>query len=469
MKSHLLWDYAGRFAGTIIQFIISVILTRLLSPSDYGLVGIAMAINGIASIFINLGFSSYIIQTEKPSKETLSSIFWLNIFLGLVLYIGISASSSSVATFYNIPELKGILFWTALTLIINLTGSVSAALLMKNMRFKEINIRNVFIAILSGILGIIMAYRGFGVWALVAQSIVSAALTLVANFLLAKWQPILFFSIESLRHSFKFGIFLFLSGLMEGIYSRLDVFLIGKVFQTQELGYYTRAQSLDGMIRNLSSGSLLSVLFPAFAQIKTDDKKVKELYFTYFELISFVFCLMAGFFYIAAVPLYTLLFGSRWYTSAIYFQLLILAGFAYPLSSLMLTILEARGNSKVFFRVEVLKKILFFPTYVIAYFFGIAWYLKSFLVACVIGTGLNLIFLNKEIHVGYVQSFRILSKYLLTGLVLGIFLYAVLPAQGTLIGASFGCFILVSFYITFHYFTHSPALQMILKQFNKAK
>ena len=210
---------------------------------------------------------------------------------------------------------------------------------------------------------------------------------------------------------------MFLSGLLDGIYTRIDIFLIAKVFSPASLGLYTRAQSLDGMIRNLSSGSLLNVLFPTFAKISDDREQLKQMYYQYFQLISFLFCLLAGFFYLSADKLFLLLFGSQWHLSAVYFKILVLAGFAYPLSSLSLSIIEARGNSKNFFKVEIIKKILFLPTYFIAYFYGIIPFLISFVLAMFIATFINVRFLKFELDIKVWQTVKYLSTYFFPTLV----------------------------------------------------
>jgi O-antigen/teichoic acid export membrane protein len=219
----------------------------------------------------------------------------------------------------------------------------------------------------------------------------------------------------------KFGVFMFLSGVLDSVYSKIDIFLIAKMFSPVSLGYYTRAQGLDSTIRTLSSGSLLNVLFPTFAKIREDKVELKKLYYQYFELISFLFCLLGGVFYLGADQLFFILFGSKWAISATYFKILILAGFAYPLSSLSLSIMEARGNSKNFFIVEILKKILFFPTYIIAYYYGINYFLYSFVLACFIGTFFNVRFAKFEIDIDVSETIVILLKYLFSSFIFILF------------------------------------------------
>jgi len=263
---------------------------------------------------------------------------------------------------------------------------------------------------------------------------------------------------------------MFFSGLLDGIYSRIDIFLIAKVFSPASLGLYTRAQSLDGMIRNLSSGSLLNVLFPTFAKISDDREQLKQMYYQYFQLISFLFCLLAGIFYISAEQLFLILFGAQWHVSAVYFKILVLAGFAYPLSSLSLSIIEARGNSKNFFKVEILKKILFLPTYFIAYSYGIIPFLISYVVACFIGTFINVGFLKYELEISVIQTIKFLSTYFIPALSL-IFIINLIQMYydyyPSLVIVSLEVFAFIGFYFLINKLTNSKGMTFTLALIKK--
>jgi teichuronic acid exporter len=419
---------------------------------------------GIVAVLGNFGFGSYIIQHDSPDDDLLSSLFWVNLVLAFALFGLLLAITPMVADFYKMPPLRLILPVVATTVFANLIGAIPAALMTKHLKFKAMNIRNIALAIASGIFGVSLALGGWGVWALVGQGSVLAWGVCVSNFWLSGWRPRMQFSRVALRESLRFGVFMFLSELINGVYSRLDTLLIGKIFSLSELGYYSRAQTLSATVRNLPSTSLLNVLYPTFAQIKYDDEKIKHLYFQYFELISFSFCLLGGFFYLAIEPIYAALFGARWAVSAHYFQYLILVGCFFPLSSLMLTMIEAKGESKLFFQVEAWKKILFLPLFVIAFYGGIVAYLRAYVVFCLLGTVLDLRFLNRIVAVGYRRSAWIWFKYALSGMATAVILYAVLPYQGTAWGALGSVSLLVSGYFGLHFYTHSPAMALLLRQ-----
>lgn len=418
LKTNLFWDYFNRFGNILFSLITSIILARLLTPADYGLVGISMAVNGIAGIFLNLGFVSAIIQAKEIDNRSLSTAFFLNISIACFMYLIIYLSAFWVSQFYELPDLELIIKITAFSFIINALNIIPSALMTREMKFKEMAIVSLLSSLISGSVGIYLAIHNYGVWSIIYQQLLGGIIVLIGFYLVTKWLPILYFKLQSIKNMLQFGMYLFFSGLLEGIYSRIDVFLIAKVFSPASLGLYTRAQGLDSLIRSLSSGSLLNVLFPTFAKIRDDQEQLKKLYYQYFQLISFLFCLLAGIFYLGAEQLFLILFGAKWHVSAVYFKILVLAGFAYPLSSLSLSIIEARGNSKNFFKVEIIKKILFLPTYFIAYSYGIIPFLISYVVACFIGTFINVRFLKYELDISVVQTIKLLSFYFISSLVI---------------------------------------------------
>lgn len=409
----MFWDYFNRFGNTVVSLITSAILARLLSPADYGLVGISMAVNGLAGIFLNLGFVSAIIQSKELDNKSLSTAYFLNIGIATFIYGMIFLSAFWISQFYKLPQLELILKVSALSFLVNALNVIPSALMTRGMKFKQMAIVSLFSSVISGSVGIYLALHQHGVWSIIYQQLLGGIISVIGYYISTNWLPILYFKLKSIKNMLQFGVYMFFSGLLEGIYARIDVFLIAKVFSPSSLGLYTRAQGLDVMIRTLSSTSLLNVLFPTFAKLKDDKEQLKTLYYKYFQLICFIFCLLAGVFYIGSEQLFLILFGKQWNVSASYFKILVIAGFAYPLSSLSLSIIEARGNSKNFFRVEMIKKGLFLPTYFIAYYWGIIPFLMSYVIAMYIATFINVRFLKFELEISVGQTVKYLAAYLI--------------------------------------------------------
>jgi O-antigen/teichoic acid export membrane protein len=470
LKTNLFWDYFNRFGNTVFSLITSTILARLLSPADYGLVGISMAVNGLAGIFLNLGFVSAIIQAKELDNKSLSTAFFMNLGISVLIYISLFFSSFWVSQFYNLEELEFIIKVSGISFIVNALNMVPSALMTRGMKFKQMAIISLISSLFSGGLGIFLAVNNYGVWSIVFQQLFGGIIVLFGFYSSTRWFPILYFKLNSISGMLKFGFYMFLSGLLEGIYLRIDIFLIAKVFSPASLGLYTRAQGLDGMIRSISSGSLLNVLFPTFTKIKEDKVQLKQLYYQYFQLISFLFCLLAGVFFIGAEQLFLILFGSQWHMAAVYFKILVLAGFAYPLSSLSLSIIEARGNSKSFFLVELVKKVLFLPTYFIAYFYGIIPFLISFVVGGFIATFINVRFLKFELAISVWQTIKFLCTYLFASIGI-IALITAIQYQLNYHNSIFMVFIeiiaFISIYLLFNFFTKSKGMQYSFELINK--
>lgn len=441
-----------------------------MSPADFGLVGISMAINGIASIFFNLGFGSSIIQAKEVDKNKLSSVFFLNIFIAIIIYSTIFFFASWISLYYELPKLELIVKVSALYFFITAINVVPNALLVRGMKFKELAIVNLLGSLAGGLVGLFLAVSNFGVWSIVFQQLAIGVVMVFGVFSVSKWIPCLHFKLNELKDMLKFGMYLFFSSLLDGIYSRIDLFLIAKAFSPASLGQYTRAQSFDGMIRSLSSGSLLNVLFPTFARVRDDKELLKTLYYKYFQLISFLFCLLAGIFYLSSDLLFDLLFGPQWQISADYFKILVLSGFAYPLSSLSLSIIEARGNSKSFFIVEVVKKVLALPTYFIAYSHGIIPYLFSFTILGYVSTFINVRFLKFEINISVWQTVKFISKYLILSLII-ILLVTLIKKQfydtSGFIGVLVELFFFIICYIGLNFLLKTKGFEYSINLINK--
>lgn len=410
LLKNILWDSSGRVVGLISNLIVTGVLSRLLPPESYGVMAILMAVNGLASIFSDFGFGAAIIQRGKVTEAQLSTIFYINLALGLLLYAICTALSSLIADIYNDTSIKEYLLFSCLVLISSPLALVPSALVQKNLLFKEIAIRNIGINLVTGTLAIVLAYYGFGIWSLIFQNLSSAFLTTILTFKIAGWLPKWHFQWKETKVMFDYGFYLFLSGLLNNLFSKIDVFLIGKVFNMSVLGQYGRAQSFDSMVRGLSTSSLISVLFPYFAQKKEKTDELIVEFYHYFGLTCLLFSFLTGLAYISSEVVFDSLFGANWNISAEYYRILAIASIAYPLSALALSLLEALGHSKKFFEVEILKKVCMIPTFILAYFFGVHYFLYALVGFYIIALFLNLYYLKKAIDISLKSCSIILIK-----------------------------------------------------------
>lgn len=469
-RENFFWDYLNRFGSTVISFGITVVLSRILTPSDYGLIGISMAVTGVASVLLDFGFGSAIVQNKDIDNQKLSTIFYFNLFIGGLIWGTINLSATTIGIFYESEDLRLVLYATSFSFLISAASIVPNALLMKRLEFKRMAVRSLISSLVSGLIGLLMALNGFGYWSLVVQQLSASLIVLITNFVASRWVPMLYFKYGTAKPLVKFSFYIFLSSLLNGVFNRLDAIIFGKVFSPAILGLYARAQGLDGMIRNLSSSSLLTVLFPSFSKIQDNIELLKQMFFKYFEIISFIFCLLGGIFYLGAEPLFVGMFGKQWTISSEYFKLMILGGYAYPLSSLALSIVEAKGNSRNFFIAEIYKKVIFLPIFFVAYFYGVIPFLYGYLMAVFFGTIVNFYFLSLEIETSLTSIVKLLLKYLVTmimPIIVCNFAVGWLDLSSSLIvsGICMMCYLIM--FLSMNFLMKNNGMRFVIKLINK--
>lgn len=391
-----MWDYTGRFGLIFINLIITSILSRILSPTDYGVLGLVMAVSGIASIFMDFGFGAAIVQQKELRNIQLSTVFYIGLGLSLAIYTILFLASPLVSRFYQAPELTNLLRVSTLGFIANGLNLVPNALITKRMMFKAQSLRNLILTGVIGAAAIFLALNGWGVWALVLQMLFSAVAGVLVNYWLTRWRPGLAFNWPAVKGMFDYGKYLFLSGALDSVFTKLDSLIIGKAMRISDVGFLSRAKGLENMIQGVASSSLIGVLFPYFAKVQDDPKELRETFDRFFVLISVLIFLMTGLAYINAPWIFHLLFGSQWLISADYYRIIALSAFVYPLSALILSVVRATGHSGDFFRAELWKKLVIFPS-----FFFIFWKMEAFLyatvVAYMIALLINLYFLRNSL------------------------------------------------------------------------
>jgi teichuronic acid exporter len=411
MFKNIIWDFVGKFSVQLISFAISVILTRLLSPGEFGVMGMALAVVIIAHIFLDLGFNKAIIQFKEISPLQYSSIFYLNVAVAVCLTIVCYFMANPLASFYHQRLIAPVFKVLSFSFLLNGLNLVPSALLYKKLQFKLNSMLTIISSVAGGIVGIVMAYNGYGVWSLVAQSMLTSTILLVTNFVFAGWFPQLAFSLKSIKPLWAYGSRMFASGLLDNVYTKLDVFIIGRIFNVSTLGFYTRAQSMDNFVRQLSVNSIVGALFPYISKHQDDRNFLNDLYTKYLHIICFVSIALSGTLMLISKYFFLLLFGPRWLYSAQLFQLLAVVGFAWPVSSLMCNIISGVGNSKAFLRLEFFKKILFLPVYFFGFIWGLEGFLYVFILANIISVILNAAFVSNEISITIIKQIKIIFSY----------------------------------------------------------
>lgn len=408
---------AGKFGAQAVSLLLSFVLTRLLDPGDFGIAGIAMVIVLVSSVFLDMGFGRALVQQKQIGQAGYSSVFFLNILFAVLLMIICYFVSGILAKFYNQKELAPVLKTLSLLFLINSVSFVPGAILVREMKFKLIAVSGLISSAIAGIVSIIMALKGYGVWSLVVQYLLSAGLNMILNFYFVKWQPSFVMSMASLKPLWSYGSRMFSSSILSNVVTRLDIFIIGKLFNVTTLGYYSRAQTIDNAVRLFSSGSIASVFFPAAAKLQDDREHLLHFYKRYLHFVSFLSVGVSGLLYLITPDLFGLLFTAKWNTSALYFQVMCVAGFVWPMSALMITLISGVGNSKAFLRLELIRVAIQLPIYFIGLSAGIIYFLWLMVAFRIISLSLNAFFISRELSIKISEQLMIIFIYLLQGLV----------------------------------------------------
>jgi O-antigen/teichoic acid export membrane protein len=369
--SSLSWVFLQKFATQSINFVVSVLLARVLLPQEYGLIGMITIFIAIGNILTDAGFTSSLIRTPNPDHLDYSTVFTTNLLGSIIIYWIIFICAPFIADFYNQPILTSLVRVLSLQILIASFSSIQNTMLIKAMAFKKLMIMQIPSTIISGIVGLLMAYNGFGVWSLVLMQIAASLALTILLWKESDHKPSIQFSKQKFKQHFKYGVNLSLSGILEAVYENIYNIVIGKFFAPALVGYYTRAQTLRQLpVENISS-TLHQITFPLFASIQNDNERLRLAYEKLMRQVTFWLAPVLTGMTVLAEPLFRFLFTAKWLPAVPYFQIIGLTGVLYSLSSFNLNILNIKGKSGLFFRLEVIKKVIITVGVIIAIPFGI--------------------------------------------------------------------------------------------------
>lgn len=417
------WSSLERFSVQGIQFFVMIIMARILTPADYGLVGMLAIFIAVSQALIDSGFSQALIRKQDRSETDNSTVFYFNIGVGIVLYFLLFLSAPIIASFYNEPRLIPITRAVGLSLVFNSLAVVQRALLTINLDFKTQAKASFVGAILSGAIGISMAYTGFGVWAIVWQQISNVAVVTVLLWILSRWKPAWSYSWKSFRELFGFGSKLLAAGLLDTIFKNLYLIVIGKFFRASDLGYYTRAHQFTDFASSNITGILQRVTYPILCTIQNDDKRLRDVYRRLLKTSAFIiFPLMTGLAAIAK-PMIISFLTEKWLFSAVLIQILSFSMMWYPVHAINLNLLQVKGRSDLFLKVEIIKKILTVIVLCITLPLGLIPLCIGTIFNSIISLIINTHYTGRLIHLGFFKQMKDLLPILLLSLVIGVIVY----------------------------------------------
>lgn len=420
----LLWSCIERFSVQGVQFGISIIMARILTPNDYGLIGMLTIFIALSQSLIDSGFSQALIRKQDRTEVDNSTVFYFNIVVSFLLYGLLYVLAPYVSEFYNVPELTSLMRVVCISIIFVSLSVVQRAHLTGKLDFKAQAQASLMAAVISGVVGVWMAYQGYGVWSLAIQQILSQCLNTFFLWIVSEWRPAVVYSWSSFRSLFSFGSKLMAVGVIDTLYHNIFAIIIGKVFSAASLGFYTRAQSFSDLPSSNITGILQRVTYPVLCSIQDDDERLASVYRRFLKLSAFVmFPLMVGLASVAT-PLVLVLLGVQWGFTAVLLQIICFSMMWYPIHSINLNLLQVKGRSDLFLKLEIIKKIFLVIMLVITVPMGLLAMCYGQIVTSLFSLVVNTYYTGRFINVGFFRQMKDLFPTILLSLSMGLLAFS---------------------------------------------
>ena len=461
--SGLFWSSVERFSNQGVQFVFSIILARLLSPSDSGIIAMVTIFFAVAQSFVDSGFSNALVRKADRTEEDLSTCFYFNIGVGIIAYFVLFLIAPLVATFYNQPILSPIIRITGLGVILNSLCVVQQALFTIKIDFKSQAKITLSATILSGIVGVVLAYQEYGIWALVWQGVIGTIIRMGLLWLTSQWRPKTGFSRTSFNYLFGYGSKLLASGLLDTIYNNIYPIVIGKFYNPAQLGNYSRALGWAQLPSANITSILQRVTFPVLSTIQDDSVRLQNSYRRLLKQSAFIiFPLMTGLAAIAS-PLIRVVLTTKWDGCVLYLQILCFALMLYPIHAINLNLLQVKGRSDIFLRLEIIKKVVGVIILIITIPLGITAMCIGVVCSSIICLIVNTYYTGRFINVGLLTQLKDLKGILINSLVMGTGVYILITfihieSIKLVVGIIFG---ILLYFIESLYFSKEELQEMI--------
>ncbi|WP_372995831.1 lipopolysaccharide biosynthesis protein [Lutispora sp.] len=421
--SSLFWKFMERGGNQGIQFIVQLVLARILLPEDYGLIALVAIFITISAVFVQSGFNTALIQKKDADEVDFSSVFYLSLFVAGFLYIALFFASPFIADFYGEPQLISVLRVLAATLIFGAVNSIQNAIIARKMKFKMLFLSSLGSIVISGTAGIAAAYSGLGVWALVVQQLLNQLSITVILWFTVKWRPKLVFSISRVAGLFSYGSKLLASALIDTVYKDIRSLIIGKIYNPSILGFYNRGQQFPKLIVTNINGSIQSVILPTLSAHQENRKRVKEIMRRAIVTSSFImFPMMIGL-AVVAEPLVKIILTDKWLPAVPFLQIFCASYALWPIHTANLQAINAMGRSDIFLKLEIIKKAIGLVILTISIPFGVYVMAWGTLLSGVISSFINAYPNLKLLDYSYKEQWHDILPSLLTSLVMGAIVY----------------------------------------------
>lgn len=356
--SNFIWRFLERCGAQLVQFLVSIVLARILMPKEYGTVALLTAFITILTVFIDSGLSNALIQKKDADDKDFSTVFYVNMLFCVIIYLLLFFAAPFIADVYSNPDMTAYIRVIGITLIIAGVKNVQTAYVSRHLIFKRFFFATLGGTIGAGVVGIIMAYNGFGVWALIAQSIFNNAVDTLILWLTVKWRPKKMFSFARFKGLFSYGWKLLVSSLIETVYNNIRTLVIGGKYSKKDLAFYDRGNQFPFVIVNNINTSIDSVLLPAMSNVQNDKAHVKAMTRRAIKTSTYLIAPLLMGLAFTATPLIRLVLTEKWLPAVFFIRIFCITYMFYPIHTANLNAIKAMGRSDMFLKLEIIKKIL---------------------------------------------------------------------------------------------------------------
>lgn len=443
------WSFIDNISNQGITFLIGIVLARLLSPEEYGLIGIVTIFISVCNSIVDSGFSNALIRKNNVNDHDYNTIFFTNIAFSVVLFVIIFLLADAIAMFFNQPLLLPLIRAMSIIIIINAFAIVQRVIFVKKIDFKTQTKISFISSVLGGVVGICMAIYDMGVWSLVGQQITRQSLNTILLWVYSKWTPKLLFSKNSFKELFGFGWKLLVSGLIDTIWREMYQVIIGKCYTPATLGQYTRAQQFSGIFSSNITSVIQRVSYPVLASIQNDAGRLKQAYRRVIKITMLItFVLMLGMVAVSRPMIYVLI-GSKWEIAAKFLPIICLQMMLYPLHAINLNMLQVQGRSDLFLRLEIIKKTVSIIPILLGVFVNIYWMLWSSVFTGIFSYYLNSFYSGKLLDYTFSQQVKDIIPSFIIAVIMCLAVYpitflSISPVLQLVLQITFGIVIIIT-------------------------
>lgn len=435
--SGLFWRFAERTGAQGVQFIVSIVLARLLAPEDYGTISLVTVFTTILQVFVDSGLGTALIQKKDADDLDFSSVFYFNFAVCLVLYAGMFVAAPYIAMFYDDPTLAPVVRALCLTVVVAGVRGIQQSYVSRHLLFKRFFFSTIGGTIVSAIIGIAMAYMGYGVWALVAQQLSNVAVGTIILWVTVRWRPKLMFSWQRLKELLSFGWKLLASALLDTVYNNLRNLIIGKLYSSADLAYYNQGDKFPKVIVTNINTSIDSVLLPTMSNVQEDHARVKSMTRRSIKTSTYIMApLMMGLAF-CAEPIVRLVLTDKWLPCVPYLQIFCITYMFYPIHTANLNAIKAMGRSDLFLKLEIAKKVVGMALLLSTMWFGVMAMAYSLLVSTMASMVINSWPNRMLLHYSLIEQLKDILPGIFISLIMGVCVLIIgilpLPVGGMLI------------------------------------